>query len=96
MLMTASAPCAPIADSTTRRQRPIRNKALRSFARTIRRARGPTILRAARADSGTGGHRPLGETRVGVRADPLDGLDVDTNRGRLAVSEFMAVPGASS
>ena len=31
---------------------------------------------------------------VGVRADPLDGLDVDTNQGRLVVDEFMAVPGA--
>jgi NADH dehydrogenase len=31
---------------------------------------------------------------VGVRADPLDGLDVDTNHGRLVVDEFMAVPGA--
>ena len=33
---------------------------------------------------------------VGVRADPLvDGLDLATNRGRLAVDEFMSVPGAS-
>jgi NADH:ubiquinone reductase (H+-translocating) len=32
---------------------------------------------------------------VGVRADPLvDGIDLDTNRGRLVVDEFMAVPGA--
>ena len=32
---------------------------------------------------------------VGVRADPLvDGLDLKTNRGRLVVDEFMAVPGA--
>ena len=32
---------------------------------------------------------------VGVRADPLvDGLDLPTNRGRLVVDEFMAVPGA--
>jgi NADH dehydrogenase len=32
---------------------------------------------------------------VGVRADPLmDGLDLDTNRGRLVVDEFMAVPAA--
>ncbi len=32
---------------------------------------------------------------VGVRADPLvDGLDLATNRGRLVVDEFMAVPGA--
>jgi NADH:ubiquinone reductase (H+-translocating) len=32
---------------------------------------------------------------VGVRADPLvTGLDLDTNRGRLVVDEFMAVPGA--
>jgi NADH:ubiquinone reductase (H+-translocating) len=32
---------------------------------------------------------------VGVRADPLvDGLSLDTNRGRLVVDEFMAVPGA--
>jgi NADH:ubiquinone reductase (H+-translocating) len=31
---------------------------------------------------------------VGVRADPLDGLDVKTDRGRLVVDEFMAVPGA--
>jgi NADH:ubiquinone reductase (H+-translocating) len=32
---------------------------------------------------------------VGVRADPLmDGLNLDTNRGRLVVDEFMAVPGA--
>jgi NADH:ubiquinone reductase (H+-translocating) len=32
---------------------------------------------------------------VGVRADPLvDGLDLDTNRGRLVVDEFMSVPGA--
>ena len=32
---------------------------------------------------------------VGVRADPLvDGLDLDTNQGRLVVDEFMAVPGA--
>jgi NADH dehydrogenase len=32
---------------------------------------------------------------VGVRADPLvDGLKLDTNRGRLVVDEFMAVPGA--
>jgi NADH:ubiquinone reductase (H+-translocating) len=32
---------------------------------------------------------------VGVRADPLvDGLDLATNRGRLEVDEFMAVPGA--
>ena len=32
---------------------------------------------------------------VGVRADPLvSGLDLDTNRGRLVVDEFMAVPGA--
>jgi NADH:ubiquinone reductase (H+-translocating) len=31
---------------------------------------------------------------VGVRADPLvAGLDLDTNRGRLVVDEFMAVPG---
>jgi NADH dehydrogenase len=32
---------------------------------------------------------------VGVRADPLvAGLDLETNRGRLVVDEFMAVPGA--
>ncbi|HUK70079.1 MAG TPA: NAD(P)/FAD-dependent oxidoreductase [Streptosporangiaceae bacterium] len=32
---------------------------------------------------------------VGVRAEPLaDGLDLDTNRGRLVVDEFMSVPGA--
>ena len=32
---------------------------------------------------------------VGVRADPLvTGLDLDTNRGRLVVDEFMSVPGA--
>ena len=32
---------------------------------------------------------------VGVRADPLvDGLDLETNRGRLVVDEYMAVPGA--
>jgi NADH:quinone reductase (non-electrogenic) len=32
---------------------------------------------------------------VGVRADPLvDGLDLGTNRGRLDVDPFMAVPGA--
>jgi NADH dehydrogenase len=32
---------------------------------------------------------------VGVRADPLmDGLNLDTNRGRLVVNEFMAVPAA--
>jgi NADH:ubiquinone reductase (H+-translocating) len=32
---------------------------------------------------------------VGVRADPLvDDLDLATNRGRLVVDEFMAVPGA--
>ncbi len=32
---------------------------------------------------------------VGVRADPLvDGLDLDTNRGRLQVDEYMAVPGS--
>jgi NADH dehydrogenase len=32
---------------------------------------------------------------VGVRADPLvDGVDLATNRGRLEVDEFMAVPGA--
>jgi NADH:ubiquinone reductase (H+-translocating) len=31
---------------------------------------------------------------VGVRADPLDGLDAKTDRGRLVVDEFMAVPGA--
>jgi NADH:ubiquinone reductase (H+-translocating) len=32
---------------------------------------------------------------VGVRADPLvEGLDLATNRGRLVVDEFMAVPGA--
>jgi NADH dehydrogenase len=32
---------------------------------------------------------------VGVRANPLvDDLDLDTNRGRLVVDEFMAVPGA--
>jgi NADH dehydrogenase len=32
---------------------------------------------------------------VGVRPDPLvDGLDLDTNRGRLVVDEFMSVPGA--
>jgi NADH:ubiquinone reductase (H+-translocating) len=30
---------------------------------------------------------------VGVRADPLDGLDVATNRGRLEVTEYMVVPG---
>jgi NADH:ubiquinone reductase (H+-translocating) len=31
---------------------------------------------------------------VGVRADPLvDGLDLDTNRGRLVVNEYMSVPG---
>jgi NADH dehydrogenase len=31
---------------------------------------------------------------VGVRADPLvDGVDLKTNRGRLVVDEFMAVPG---
>jgi NADH dehydrogenase len=30
---------------------------------------------------------------VGVRADPPDGLDVATDRGRLVVDEFMAVPG---
>ena len=31
---------------------------------------------------------------VGVRADPLvDGLDLHTNRGRLVVNEYMAVPG---
>jgi NADH:ubiquinone reductase (H+-translocating) len=34
---------------------------------------------------------------VGVRADPLmEGLDLPTNRGRLVVDEFMAVPGAPS
>ena len=33
---------------------------------------------------------------VGVRADPLvDGLDLETNRGRLVVDEFMRVPGAT-
>jgi NADH:ubiquinone reductase (H+-translocating) len=33
---------------------------------------------------------------VGVRAVPLvDGLDLKTNRGRLVVDEFMAVPGAA-
>ena len=33
---------------------------------------------------------------VGVRADPLvDGLDLPTNKGRLEVDEFMAVPGAT-
>ncbi len=33
---------------------------------------------------------------VGVRADPLvDGIDLATNRGRLVVDEFMAVPDAS-
>ena len=33
---------------------------------------------------------------VGVRADPLvEGLDLATNRGRLEVDEYMAVPGAS-
>jgi NADH dehydrogenase len=32
---------------------------------------------------------------VGVRPDPLvGGLDLDTNRGRLVVDEFMSVPGA--
>jgi NADH dehydrogenase len=31
---------------------------------------------------------------VGVRADPLDGLDVETDKGRLVVDTFMAVPGA--
>jgi NADH:ubiquinone reductase (H+-translocating) len=32
---------------------------------------------------------------VGVRADPLvDGIDLETNHGRLVVDEFMAVPGA--
>lgn len=32
---------------------------------------------------------------VGVRADPLvDGLELDTSRGRLVVNEFMSVPGA--
>ena len=32
---------------------------------------------------------------VGVRPDPLvDGLNLETNRGRLVVDEFMAVPGA--
>jgi NADH dehydrogenase len=32
---------------------------------------------------------------VGVRANPtVDGLDLETNRGRLVVDEFMAVPGA--
>ena len=32
---------------------------------------------------------------VGVRADPLvEGLDLDTSRGRLVVDEFMSVPGA--
>jgi NADH dehydrogenase len=33
---------------------------------------------------------------VGVRADPLvDGLNLDTNRGRLVVDEFMSVPAAA-
>jgi NADH:ubiquinone reductase (H+-translocating) len=33
---------------------------------------------------------------VGVRADPLvDGLDLETNKGRLVVDQYMAVPGAS-
>jgi NADH dehydrogenase len=33
---------------------------------------------------------------VGVRAHPLvDGLDLATNRGRLVVDEYMAVPGAT-
>jgi NADH:ubiquinone reductase (H+-translocating) len=33
---------------------------------------------------------------VGVRADPLvDGLDLDTKRGRLVVDEFMSVPGSA-
>lgn len=33
---------------------------------------------------------------VGVRADPLvDGLDLDTNRGRLVVDAYMSVPGTS-
>ena len=32
---------------------------------------------------------------VGVRADPLvDGINLETNRGRLVVDEYMAVPGA--
>jgi NADH dehydrogenase len=32
---------------------------------------------------------------VGVRADLLvEGLDLDTSRGRLVVDEFMSVPGA--
>jgi NADH:ubiquinone reductase (H+-translocating) len=30
---------------------------------------------------------------VGVRADPPDGLDLAANRGRLEVTEYMAVPG---
>jgi NADH:quinone reductase (non-electrogenic) len=34
---------------------------------------------------------------VGVRADPLvDGVDLATNRGRLEVDEFMAVPGTEN
>jgi len=33
---------------------------------------------------------------VGVRADPLvDGIDLDTSKGRLVVDEYMAVPGAA-
>jgi NADH dehydrogenase len=33
---------------------------------------------------------------VGVRADPLvDGIDLDTNRGRLVVDEYMSVPSAA-
>jgi NADH dehydrogenase len=32
---------------------------------------------------------------VGVRANPMvDGLDLETSRGRLVVDEFMSVPGA--
>ena len=78
---------------------------LSKAADRVLRRRGVEVLMGQSVTKAGDGYEqlPTGEkvsTRsliwcVGVRADPLmDGLDLDTNRGRLVVDEFMAVPAA--
>jgi NADH dehydrogenase len=79
---------------------------LSKTAERVLRRRGVEVLTGHSVDEAGDGyvHLTTGEkvlTRsliwcVGVRADPLvDALNLETNRGRLVVDEFMAVPGAS-
>jgi len=81
------------------------DKRMSKTAERVLRRRGVEVLTGQSVAEASDGYVQLttGEkvpTRsliwcVGVRADPLvDGLDLATNRGRLTVDEFMAVPGA--